>query len=242
MESLVARNKLVRKGQARHEPPFLEPENGTEASGKEDSLDDAKGDAPLGETGHVRVAPLECPLRLLLHARNGIDRVQETHLLAVVLDIGVDQQGVGLGVDVLDGDLESVETSSLRRLKLSHEILGQILVDDSVGGGKEGKDVADEVALVVGELRPIGHVRAEIDFFRGPERGFGLFVHFPQVVVSDGENHKPVGILNQEWFRCEFTVFLSQFVVSFCDCRIGGGWRRSNGVRFRDARVFVRCQ
>jgi hypothetical protein len=52
-------------------------------------------------------------------------------LLLGVLDVGVDQQGVHLGVDVLDGDLEAVEAAGLGDLDLRGDGEGE-------GGGVGG--------------------------------------------------------------------------------------------------------
>ena len=41
-------------------------------------------------------------------------------------------------------------------------------------------------------------VLGEIDFLGGPERGLGLLVHLPDLVVLDGEEDKAVGVLLEE--------------------------------------------
>lgn len=56
-------------------------------------------------------------------------------LLRGVLNVRVDQQAVHLAVDVLDRDLEAVETSRLRQLDLAAEVARQVLR----GKGREGK-------------------------------------------------------------------------------------------------------
>jgi hypothetical protein len=67
-------------------------------------------------------------------------------------------------VDVLDRHLEAVERPRLGDLHLVHEARAQILQNDAVGRCEEGEDVRDEVALVVGELLPVGEVVGEVDF------------------------------------------------------------------------------
>ena len=51
----------------------------------------------------------------------------------------------------------------LGELHLAHEANAEVLEDDAVGGGEEGKDVLDEVLLVVVELVPVHHVVGEVD-------------------------------------------------------------------------------
>ena len=181
VETLVTRDEFVREGKTRHKSSFLEPEDGAETSREEDSLDNAEGDATLGEACLFGIAPLEGPLGLLLDTRDSVDSVQESHLFTSVLDVGINQQGVSFGVDVLDSDLESVEASALGRLKLGHEILGKILVNNSIRSGEESQNVADEVAFVVGKLDPVGHIGTKIDFLGSPEGSFGFLVHFPEL-------------------------------------------------------------
>jgi hypothetical protein len=50
------------------------------------------------------------------------------------------------------------------------------------------------------EAFPVGQVGREVNFFGGPEAGFGLLVHLPDVVVLDGEEHEAVLVLRQEGF------------------------------------------
>ena len=99
-----------------------------------------------------------------------------THL-RLVLDVRVDQQAVSLGVDVLHGDLETVEEARLGDLHLRREALHQVLVHDAVRRREERQHVADEVALVVVEpLLPVHLVIGQVDLLRGPEARLGLLV------------------------------------------------------------------
>jgi hypothetical protein len=55
------------------------------------------------------------------------------------------------------------------------ESLDQVFVDDAVRGGKEGKDVGDEMSLIIVELvLPIVQILGEVNLFGGPEAGFSL--------------------------------------------------------------------
>ena len=72
----------------------------------------------------VPVHPFHRPACLLLDdidIRNGIE---EIIFLIWILDVGVDQKRVGLGMDIFHGDLEPVETASLRNLNLRAKLLG----------------------------------------------------------------------------------------------------------------------
>lgn len=85
-------------------------------------------------------------------------------------------------MDVLHHDLETVETSGLGDLNLRAETLDKVLVDDTVRGSEEGEDVRDEEALVVVETPvPVVKILGEINLLGGPERGFGLLVHVPNL-------------------------------------------------------------
>lgn len=56
-------------------------------------------------------------------------------------------------------DLEPVEATSLGRLDFTTEALDEILVHDSIRGGKESKDMFNEMFLVLVQLVvPIMHV------------------------------------------------------------------------------------
>ena len=79
-----------------------------------------------------------------------------------LLDVCVDEQAVHLRVDVLHGDLETVEEARLGHLNLGAEALHQVLVDDAVGGSEEGQHVGDEVALIVLEAFPVIQVLGEV--------------------------------------------------------------------------------
>ena len=52
-------------------------------------------------------------------------------------------------MDILDGNLETIETSGFGHGDFSGEVLAEILVDDAIGSSKEGKDMGYEVSFVV---------------------------------------------------------------------------------------------
>jgi hypothetical protein len=117
-----------------------------------------------------------------LDTGDSVDSLEEVCTTCGVLDVGVDEKGVGLGMDVLpvgqqrtDGslwedlhhDLETVEALGFGGLDLRRESLDKVLVDDTVRldislatageaeatySSKESEDVLDEVSFVVIEL------------------------------------------------------------------------------------------
>ncbi len=72
-------------------------------------------------------------------------------------------------MDILNSNLEAVEAAGLRRCDFRREITAEVLVNDAIRCGEEGKDVGDEVAFVVSETIPICGVGLEVDLFGGPE-------------------------------------------------------------------------
>jgi hypothetical protein len=100
MHSFVATDELVRKGETRHETTFLEPEDGGEATREENTLNGRKGNQPLGEGGSLIRNPSQCPVGLLFNAGDGLDGIEKEFALGRILDVGVNEQGVCLGVDV----------------------------------------------------------------------------------------------------------------------------------------------
>lgn len=112
-----------------------------------------------------------------------IDRVKQILALLGLLNVRVDEQGVGFGVDVLHHDLESIEATRLGDLNFSAEALDEVLVDDAVRRGKERENVGDEVPLVIIQaVVPVMQVLGQVDFFRRPEGRLGLLVHLPDLL------------------------------------------------------------
>ena len=68
-----------------------------------------------------------------------------------ILDVCVNEEGVRFAVDVLDCNLEAIETSCFGDRDFSGEVAAQIFIDDSIRGSKECKDVRDEVTFGVGQ-------------------------------------------------------------------------------------------
>lgn len=112
----------------------------------------------------------------------GINSIEKVSALGGLLDVGVNEQRVGFGVDVLHHDLETVEASSLGNLNLSAKTLNQVLIDDTVRGGKECQDMGNEIFLVFIEaVVPVVHVLGQVNLLSRPERGLGFLVHLPDL-------------------------------------------------------------
>jgi len=51
-------------------------------------------------------------------------------------------------LDILNSNLEAVEAAGFRRCDFRRKITAEVLVNDAIRRGKEGKDVGDEVVFV----------------------------------------------------------------------------------------------
>lgn len=182
VETLITGDELVGEGETRHEAALLEPEYGGESTTEEDTLNSSEGNKALGEGGILVGDPPKGPVGLLADAGNGVDGIEEVGALRWLLDVGINEKGVGLGVDVLHHDLEAVEAPGLGNLDLGAETLDKVLIDDTIGGGEEGEDVGDEELLVIVELvAPVVEILGEIDLLSSPEGSLGLLVHLPDL-------------------------------------------------------------
>lgn len=76
-------------------------------------------------------------------------------------------------------------------------ITHQILIDNSIAGSKESKDMRDEMPLLWLKFLPVVKIFGQIHLLGSPERGFCLLVHLPDVVVLDGEHYKPARVFFQ---------------------------------------------
>ena len=104
-------------------------------------------------------------------------------------------------MNIFHHHLEPVEGTGLGDLHLSGKALGEVLENNTVGGGKEGENVLDEMLFVLLEGGPILGVLTKVDLIDGPEACHLVFVHLPNVVVLDGEDDEAVGVLFKERLR-----------------------------------------
>ena len=90
--------------------------------------------------------------------------MEEIVFLHRVFDVGLKEERVHLRVDVLNSDLETIESASFRDLDFLHETHTQVLIDNAIGSGEKGENVGNEVTLVVAERFPVLLVAAKVDF------------------------------------------------------------------------------
>ena len=91
------------------------------------------------------------------------------HLLFLILDVGVDQQRVGLTVYVLHSYLKAVEAPGLWRCDLGCEVPAQVLIDYAIGRGEEREDMGHEVSFIGGHVVPVLQVRGQVNLLSSPE-------------------------------------------------------------------------
>ena len=104
-------------------------------------------------------------------------------------------------MDVLHGDLETIETSGLRDLNFCAELLTKIFGDNAIRSSKKGEDVSDEVFFLCVEFLPVFSVLREIDLVSSPEGGKMLLVHFEDRVVLYGEEDKALRVFGEDGLR-----------------------------------------
>mmetsp|Transcript_139763 Transcript_139763/g.197928 ORF Transcript_139763/g.197928 Transcript_139763/m.197928 type:complete len:203 (+) Transcript_139763:437-1045(+) len=197
MEPFVAGDQLVGESQPWHQATLLEPEDCAEGSTEEHALHCSKGNKALGKA-RLAVHPLHCPVCLLTHRWHGVDSIEEVLPLFWVLDVLLNQKGVGLRVDVLHCDLEAIEGTGFRNLNLRRELRRKVFQDDAIRGREKGKDMLDEVLLALIQIHPILAVLSQIDLLRCPERCFVLLVHLPNFRMLQRKHDPALRVFLQE--------------------------------------------
>ena len=141
VHALVTGDEFVGEGEAGHQSTLLQPEDGSKGAGEEDALHSGEGDEAACK-GRVLVGdPSQRPVSLLTDAWDVVDGVEEVCPLLGFADVGVDEEGVGLGVDVFHHDLKPVKAACFRYLHFTAESLDQVLIDDAIGCCEECKNV-----------------------------------------------------------------------------------------------------
>mmetsp|Transcript_18068 Transcript_18068/g.37631 ORF Transcript_18068/g.37631 Transcript_18068/m.37631 type:complete len:274 (+) Transcript_18068:365-1186(+) len=181
VQTLIPGDELVGETKARHEAALLEPEDGTERSGEENSLNGGEGNAALGEGCVLGLTPVEGPVGLLHDAGDSLDGIEEVVLLARVLYVGVNEEGVCLTVDVLNGNLKTVEAPRFRDGDLGGKVGSKVLIYNAITSSEECKDVRNKVTLVGSEGSPVLGVMGEVNLLSGPEGSLSLLVHLPDL-------------------------------------------------------------
>ena len=74
-------------------------------------------------------------------------------------------------------NLEAIEASGYRCCDFVGKVVTQVLVENTIGSGKECKNMVNKVALVVRQLGPVRNVCSKVNLLQLPEGGFGFLVH-----------------------------------------------------------------
>src|SRR4051812_21206630 len=86
---------------------------------------------------------------------------------------------------VFNHNLKTVEAACLGYLNLITKSLGEVFIDNAIGGGKEGKYLRDEVAfIVIQAVVPVFSIFGEINLFHRPEGSFSLLVELPNLFLK----------------------------------------------------------
>ncbi|KAH3660013.1 hypothetical protein OGAPHI_007218 [Ogataea philodendri] len=132
VQSFVSADQLVGEGQTWHQTSLLKPEDRSERTREENTLNGSKCNKSFSKQSLLIVDPSHGPLGLFFDTWDGLDSVEKELGFLRVFDVGINQKRVGLGVDVLHHDLESVETLGLWDLDLGREVLNKVLVNDTI--------------------------------------------------------------------------------------------------------------
>lgn len=101
-------------------------------------------------------------------------------------------------MDVFHHHLEAVEGTCLRDLDFCAEALRQIFKHNPIASCEECQHILYEMLLVFGEFGPIPYISAEVDLVNGPEACHLFFIHLPNILILDGQDHEAVRILLEQ--------------------------------------------
>lgn len=93
-------------------------------------------------------------------------------------------------MDVLHGQLETIESPGFWNLHFRVELRRKVLGHQAVRRSKEGEDVLEEMALAVRKGLPVTRILRQIDLLSSPERSLMLLVQLPKRRVVD-RKHDP---------------------------------------------------
>ena len=141
MHSFVTISEFVGEGEAGHQATLLQPEGRSKGTREEDTLHGGEGNEAFCKCRTLVRGPTEGPICLALNERNCFDGVEEVIVLGGVLDVSIDEEIAGFGVDILHHDLETIEAARLGHLNFIGETLVEVLVDDAVGGCEKSENM-----------------------------------------------------------------------------------------------------
>jgi len=96
VHTLITADQLIGEGETGHESAFLQPEDGSERSGEEDTLDGGECDKTFTEGGTIISNVAKSPISLPLDAGDGVDGTEEIVTASGILDVRVDEKRVCL--------------------------------------------------------------------------------------------------------------------------------------------------
>jgi hypothetical protein len=154
VHALVTGNQLIRKSKSGHESSLFNPKDSAETTGEKDSLDGSKSNQTLSIAVWA-IDPFDGPVGLLFHGGNVVDGLEKEGFLVVILHESINEDGVGLRVNIFHHHLEAVEAAGFGHLNFRAETLSQILKHNTVGGSEKRENVLDEVLLIWSEFEPV---------------------------------------------------------------------------------------
>ena len=205
MKAFVSGNQFVGEGEPWHETALLQPEDSAERTGEKDPFYSCESDESLGKGALFAGQPAHGPVALALDRWHGFKSLEQVILFLLVLDVGVNEKGVGFCVNVLHHNLESIERTCFRPAHFVREVNAQVFVDNTVACGKESENVLEEMLLVTVEVLPILEVFSQINFFGSPEAGHLLLVHLPNIRVLNREQYESIEVLLKHGFKMLLT-------------------------------------
>src|SRR5690606_33130269 len=138
---------------------------------------------------------------------------------------------------ILHHDLEPVKATGFRYLHFAHEVHCQVLVHDTVAGGKKSQHVRNKMAFAIVEAGPVFQIAAQVYFFRCPEAGLVPFVYFPYFRIVDGQQYKTVFVLFQQ--DLIFIVHTPNIFVVYCYTVYDKGGDGGHPSRSEEGVTFV---
>lgn len=95
-------------------------------------------------------------------------------------------------MNVLHGDLETIEAPGLRNLNLSTELFNQIFHNYPITSSKESQNILNKMFLIWVQFFPVPEILSQVNFISGPERSQMLLIHGIDGRVLDREEDKPI--------------------------------------------------
>src|SRR6056300_353454 len=191
VETFIPRDEFIREAETRHETSLLQPVDRTERTTEEDTLNTRKCKEALSKRARL-VKPFHSPLRLLLNARHCLNGFKELLLLSTILNVFVNQLGIGLTVYHLVMALIGIERTRFAYLHLICKIVIDILKNNSIGSSKECQDILYKLLFIIIECFPVVHILRKIHFLCSPVGHLSLLVEFPKFWILQGKDRESV--------------------------------------------------